>query len=105
MEVDGENLKENVVELANEMGVAITGRDINACHRLGAARQGIRSRIVIFGFFVRNNQHQFLVNMNKLREKDGSRNMFINEDLTPLRSTVRMGLSRHTPEMWKSAVD
>ena len=87
-EVDGENLKLKIIELGDEMGLSITERDINAVHRLGPARQGARSRAIIVRFFARDIKHDFLVNKNKLKDKEAYRNVYINEDLTPLRSKL-----------------
>ena len=86
-EVDGEQLKGKIVELGNEMGLNIVERDINACHRLGPKHSG-RSRAIIVRFFARDTKHDFLVNKNKLKDKVSYRNVYINEDLTPLRSKM-----------------
>ena len=86
-EVDGENLKGKIVEIGVEMGLNVVERDINACHRLGPKHQG-RARAIIVRFFARDIKHDFLVNKNKLKDKDNYRNVYINEDLTPLRSKL-----------------
>ena len=47
-----------------------------------------RSRAIIVRFFARDTKHDFLVNKNKLKDKVSYRNVYINEDLTPLRSKM-----------------
>lgn len=37
-------------------------------------------------FFARDAKHQLLINKNKLKNKDNYRGVYVNEDLTPLRS-------------------
>ena len=93
--VDGENSKLKIIELGDEMGLSITERDINAAHCLGRTHQGARLRAVIVRFFARDIKHYFLVNKNKLKDKDTYRNVYINEDLTPLRSKLLQYAKRH----------
>ena len=78
-----ENVKENIVNIASEMDLTVTDRDINTCHRLGGVRQGNRSWEIIVGLFARDIKHQFLANKCKMREKEDYRKIFISEDLTP----------------------
>ena len=88
-ENDGERLKTKIVELGEEMDLHIAERDINACHRLGPnRREGNRPRTIIVRFFARDTKHDFLVNKNKLKNKENYRGVYINEDLTPLRSKL-----------------
>ena len=71
------------------MDLHIAERDINACHRLGPnRREGNSPRTIIMRFLARNTKHDFLVNKNKLKNKENYRGVYINEDLTPLRSKL-----------------
>ena len=93
IETDGERLKTKIIELEEEMDLHITERDINVCHRLGA-NKGNRTRAIIVRFFARDIKHDFLVNKNKLRNKENYRGVYINEDLTPLRSKLLQYVKR-----------
>ena len=78
------------------MDLHIRESDIkNACHCLGPNRQeGNRPRAVIVRFFARDTKHDFLVNKNKLKNKENYREVYINEDLTPLRSKLLQYVKR-----------
>ena len=45
-------------------------------------------------FFARDIKHDFLVNKNKLRNKENYRGVYINEDLTPLKSKLLQYVKR-----------
>ena len=45
-------------------------------------------------FFARDIKHDLLVNKNKLRNKENYRGVYINEDLTPLRSKLLQYVKR-----------
>ena len=92
-ETDGERLKTRIIELGEEMDGHITESDMYACHRLGA-NKGNRPRAVIVRFFSRETKLYFLVNKNKLRNKENYRGVYINEDLTPLRSKLLQYVKR-----------
>lgn len=66
------------------MGLNIDESAINACHRLGSARQRTGARAVIVRIFARDVKHDFLVNKNKLKNMKQYRGVYVNEDLTLL---------------------
>lgn len=93
-EAEGEQLKAKIVNIASDMGLNIDESAINACHRLGPARQGTRARAVIVRFFARDVKHDFLVNKNKLKNMEQYRGVYVNEDLTLLRSKLLQYVKR-----------
>lgn len=79
-----EVLQAKTIELAADMGVTVEPGDISTVHRIG--RRGDRSRPVIVRFCHRKKRNEV---MNKKKElKNKGRNIFVNEDLTPLRATL-----------------
>ena len=79
-----DRLEEKVVELASNIGVNLDSRDISVVHRLGKPQESVRP--VIVRFCCRKKRKEMLKKKKVLTEK--KMKAFINEDLTPLRSTM-----------------
>ncbi|KAK4320801.1 hypothetical protein Pmani_008340 [Petrolisthes manimaculis] len=80
-----EALEEKVVELASNMGVNLQADDISVVHRLGKPQD--RERPVIVRLCRRKKRNAILRKKAELKKKDIR--VFVNEDLTPLRSAMR----------------
>lgn len=80
-----ETLVEKVVELAANMGVTLQTDDISVVHRVRKPRD--RERPVIVRFSRRKKRNAILHTKGELKKKDIR--VFVNEDLTPLRSAMR----------------
>lgn len=87
-----EALEGKVVELASNMGVDLHVEDISVVHRLGKPRD--RERPVIVRFCRRKKRNAMLRKKGELKKKDIR--VFVNEDLTPLRSTMRRMVQEQT---------
>lgn len=74
-----------MVELASDMGVNLHVDDISVVYRLGKPRD--RERPVIVRFCRRKKKNAMLRRKGELKKKHVR--VFVNEDLTPLRSAMR----------------
>lgn len=83
-EEDEDVLQAKVLEVAADVGVKLEADDISIAHRLG--KTGERSRPVIVRFCHRKKRNAVLKNKKELKNKN--KKIFINEDLTPLRSVL-----------------
>lgn len=79
-----EILQAKTIEVAADMGVTVEPGDISTVHRLG--KPGERSRPVIVRFCHRKKRNEMMIKKKELKRK--GRNIYINEDLTPLRATL-----------------
>ena len=80
-ETPEEDPYEKVVQVAAQTGVQIRSEDISVCHRL-PARSGPKPLIV--KFVRRQVKSMVMAGKKTLREQNS--NVYINDDLTPLRS-------------------
>ncbi|MPC72906.1 hypothetical protein E2C01_067219 [Portunus trituberculatus] len=80
-----EELERKVIELASNIGVNLQADDISVVHRLGKLRD--RERSVIVRFCRRRKRNALLYKRKELKKNNAK--VFINEDLTPLRSAMR----------------
>ena len=83
-EEEGENLKDKIVKVGQVMGVEILNRDINVAHRSGP--KGVKPRQIICRFVSRDTKIELLRNKKKLKESEEYKNVYMHEDLTPLRA-------------------
>ena len=86
-----EVLEVKLIEAAADMGVKLEPGDISVVHRLGKA--GGRSRPVIVRLCQRKKRNEIMKKKKELKKKN--RNIFINEDLTPLRATMLKMIKEH----------
>ena len=79
-----EILQAKTIVLAADMGVTVEPGDISTAHRV--RRPGDRNRTVIVRFCHRKKRNEVMVKKKELKNK--GRNIFVNDDLTPLRATL-----------------
>lgn len=79
-----DSLEDKVVEFASTMGVELQPDDSSVVHRVGKPRDTDRPRII--RFCRRKKRNELLRKKAELRRKNV--NIFINEDLTPLRAVM-----------------
>ena len=77
-------LEGKLIELTADMGVTLRPEEISVVHRVGKPRDSARPVIVRFTHRKKKNE---IMNKKKELKKKG-RNIFINEDLTPLRAAL-----------------
>ena len=83
---DEETLLAKTIEVATDMGVTVEPGDISTVHRLGKPRAGVLNRPVIVRFCQRKKRNEVISKKKELKNK--GRNIFVNEDLTPLRASL-----------------
>ena len=100
-ETEGENPVQIIVDLAQRIDVPISLQDISTCHRVGRTRpssEGTKApqpRVIIAKFVRRDVKMQIMKNKKflgnkKMKDlKEGEYNIYINEDLTPLRNRMK----------------
>ena len=86
-ETAGENTDDVVIGIAHDMGVDISSNDISVSHRLPKSRT-MKERPIIVKFVRRNTKTALMMNKKTLRTIDRYRHIYINDDLTPLRSRM-----------------
>ena len=80
-----------IVKLAYDMGVAISEQELS--HRLGR-KTGNKPRPIIAKFVRRDSKTKMMQSKKELRGLTGYRNVFLNDDLTTLRSRLVYELKR-----------
>lgn len=85
-EEPGEDVFAKVVSVAEKAGVSITKNDVSTCHRLPSGGTGPKP--LIAKFVRRETKHQLMKNKRNLKNT----NIFVNDDLTPLRAKVTRDL-------------
>ena len=86
-ETAGENTHDVVISIAHDMGVDISSNDISVSHRLPKSRT-MKERPIIVKFVRRNMKTALMMNKKTLRTIDRYRHIYINDNLTPLRSRM-----------------
>ena len=81
-----EQTEEKVLKVFEDMGAAVTGADISACHRVGKPKHGRRA--VIVRFTSRKSRQMVMTKKRNLRDKPAYDKVYINDDLTPLRQKL-----------------
>ena len=87
-EEPGEDVFAKVVSVAEKAGVPITKNDVSTCHRLPSGGTGPKP--LIAKFVRRETKHQLMKNKRNLKNT----NIFVNDDLTPLRAKVTRELRK-----------
>ena len=97
-ETRNEDTTEKVVKLAADIGVTITANDISVSHRLPqTGKRAVSKAKPIIVKFVRRSTKQLLMRSKKeLRKKENRKNVYVEEDLTPLRSRMVRALRGET---------
>ena len=75
-----------IVKLAHNMGVEISEQELSVSHRLG--RKMGKPRPIIAKFVRRDTKTKMMRSKKELRGFNGYRNVFLNDDLTTLRSRL-----------------
>ena len=93
-ETRNENTTEKVNELAADIGVAITANDISVSHRLpqSGKRAAGKAKPIIVKFVRRSTKQLLMRSKKELRNKENRKNVYVEEDLTPLRSRMARSL-------------
>ena len=113
-EFENEDVRQLVVDVAQKMGVSIDMRDISTCHRLGGFNRPRDQgdiplpRAIIVKFVRRDIKYEIMKNRKYLGNrkahqlKDGEYNIYVNEDLTPLRNKIKRILEKEhdISEVW-----
>ena len=88
----GEKCEEIVIKSIKDcLNVDLRPNDISTCHRLGKPKSGVPDkRSLIVKLCRRDNKRKLI---DAARQKKPS-NLYINEDLTPMRNTILYGLRR-----------
>ena len=85
---DGEN---EILKVANALNIELTNFDIQRAHRLGRKRINAspdKPRPIIVRFQSYKKRNQFLQAKGNLKKTEQYKNVFISEDLTPLRAKL-----------------
>ena len=87
-EEPGEDVYAKVVSVAEEAGVQITTNDVSTCHRLPGKGSGPKP--LIAKFVRRDTKYQLMKNKRNLKNT----NVFVNDDLAPIRAKVTRELRK-----------
>ena len=87
-EEPGEDVYAKVVSVAEKAGVQITANDVSTCNRLPGGGSGPKA--LIAKFVRRDMKHQLMKNKRNLKNT----NIFVNDDLTPIRAKVTRELRK-----------
>ena len=79
-------LETKIIAVANDMGVVMDESDISVAHRIGGAMTPNKTRQVIVKFTRRKKRNEIMKKKKELKKK--KKKIYVNEDLTPLRSTM-----------------
>ena len=82
-----ENTDDVVISSAHDMGVEISSNDISVSHRLSKSRTLSECPIII-KFVRRNTKTALMTNKKMLRTIERYRHIYVNDDITPLRSRM-----------------
>ena len=81
-----EKVEEETLKVMRETGADIQKVDISTCHRVGKTRNGTRP--IIVRFVSRRKRLELMRAKKNLKAKENMSKVFINDDLTPLRSKL-----------------
>ena len=81
-----EDVEKRALEIIHDAGVDCTPDDLQAVHRAGKEKDGIKP--VLVKFVSRRKRRQLMVSKKVLKGKEGYDGIYINDDLTPLRSRM-----------------
>nr|KAG5714654.1 hypothetical protein BaRGS_000142 [Batillaria attramentaria] len=85
-----EPLEQKVLKMFDEAGagVKLKAEDISTVHTTGKKRQGVPGRAVLVKFVSLKSKRKVMTTKKQLREKPDHSKVFINDDLTRLRSKL-----------------
>ncbi len=79
------------MKIGGDCEVVFKSEDISVCHRVGRKVEGgarRRPRDVLCRFVTRATKMAMMSNKKKLKEKEGYKDVYINENLTPMRAKL-----------------
>ena len=94
-EIENKNTNSVIVKVAKDMGVDISEHDLSVNHRLGR-KAGTKPRPIIPKFVHRDTKTAIMRCKKNTRGLSGYRSVFVNDDLTTLRSKLVYELKRDT---------
>ena len=81
-----------IVDLAADMGIDNSTNDISTSHRVGSSRQrpgqAVKPKDIIVRFVRRDVKTKLMKNKKNLKNVPSRKNVYLNEDLTPLRGKI-----------------
>ena len=92
-EEPGEDVHAKVVSVAEKAGVQITAIDVSTCHRLPGGGSGPKP--LIANFVRRDTKHRLMKHKRNLKNT----NIFVNDDLTPIRAKVTRELRKRDDDV------
>jgi len=95
-EKDEEDLADEICKIATAIDVPLKKEDISVTHRTG--KKGVTPRDVLCRFVSRASVTKLLSARKHLKDKDGFKSTYINEDLTTLRSRM-LKLLKSNPQV------
>ena len=78
-----DTVEQKARKVLNDAGVTLDDRDISILHRAGKAKNGTKP--ILVKFVTRMKRNEVMSKKKNLKGKDGYKNIFITDDLTPLR--------------------
>ena len=90
---ENENTNSVIVKVAKDMGVDISEHDLSVNHRLGR-KAGTKPRPIIAKFVRRDTKTAIMRRKKNMRGQSGYISVFVNDDLTTLRSKLVYELKR-----------
>jgi len=87
-EEKGENVEQKVIELFKEAGASVAPDDISVTHRTGMGKRRSGPRHVLVRFVSRRKKREVMMARKNLKGKDQFKDVFINDDLTAMRSRL-----------------
>ena len=95
-----EDTDQIVIDLAKDAGVEIKKDDISTSHRLSASRQNsaetVRQKDIIVKFVRRNTKVDLMKKKKNLKNVASRKNVFLNDQLTPLRAKILREIKKET---------
>ena len=90
---EDENTNQVIMDLAADIGVDISPSDISVSHRLPSSRND-RPKPILVKFVRRDTKTSFMKKKKELRQNENRKDVYVEEDLTPLRFKMLKELKR-----------
>ncbi|KAK7476666.1 hypothetical protein BaRGS_00032064 [Batillaria attramentaria] len=98
-EEEGENIDKKVLKAFADAGADVSAADISACHRTGKRPAG--KRPVLVKFVNRKKKREVMTKKKSLKDMDKYKHVYLNDDLTLLRSRMHGVLKAATEKVEK----
>lgn len=95
-----EDVEKRALDIIHDAGVDCTPDDLQAVHRVGKEDKG--SKAILVKFVSRRKRRELMKAKKALKEKEGYDKIYINDDLTPLRSRLLGYIKKleHVDKAW-----